>query len=240
MGLYLVIGPRRRTTLRDFTWSGIKATMASNIHLGLDLQGGSHLVMRVKTDEYLKRLTEEAHVSAENAAKEAGFEIKESRAETNPGNYRVVLGPADASKINEIKEAIDKKVELADATVWSYSASGGQMTWTMSGTAQRVLADEATNQALTIIERRINALGVTEPTLQTHGAKTAHQILLQMPGVSDPERVKEILKGESRLELVHVVGPGSPAPPTTYPTRDAAIQSLGGQIPANRDVLPYK
>ncbi|HEX3184183.1 MAG TPA: protein translocase subunit SecD [Pyrinomonadaceae bacterium] len=240
VGLYLVIGPRRRPTLKDFTWSGIKATMASNIHLGLDLQGGSHLVMRVKTDEYLKRLTEEAHVSAENAAKDAGFEVKDGRAETNPGNYRVVLVPADASKINEIKEAIDKKAELADTTVWSYSASGGQMTWTMSGTAQRVLADEATNQALTIIERRINALGVTEPTLQTHGAKTAHQILLQMPGVSDPERVKEILKGESRLELVHVVGPGSPSPPTTYPTRDAAIQSLGGQIPANRDVLPYK
>src|SRR6185369_9176494 len=114
VGLYLVIGPRRRPTLKDFTWSGIKATMASNIHLGLDLQGGSHLVMRVKTDEYLKRLTEEAHVSAENAAKDAGFEVKDGRAETNPGNYRVVLAPADASKINEIKEAIDKKAELAD------------------------------------------------------------------------------------------------------------------------------
>src|SRR4029079_19297345 len=102
-GIYIVIGPRRRPALHDFSWSGIKATMASNIHLGLDLQGGSHLVMRVKTDEYLKRLTEEAHVSAENAAKDAGFEVKDSRAETNPGNYRVVLGPADASKINEIK-----------------------------------------------------------------------------------------------------------------------------------------
>src|ERR1044072_9723770 len=77
VGLYIVIGPRHRPTLKDFTWSGIKATMASNIHLGLDLKGGSHLVMRVKTDEYLKRLTEEARVSAENAAKDAGFEIKE-------------------------------------------------------------------------------------------------------------------------------------------------------------------
>ena len=50
VGLYLVIGPRRRPNLRDFTWSGIKASLASNIRLGLDLQGGSHLVMRVKTD----------------------------------------------------------------------------------------------------------------------------------------------------------------------------------------------
>jgi preprotein translocase subunit SecD len=240
VGLYLVIGPRRRPTLQDFTWSGIKATMASNIHLGLDLQGGSHLVMRVKTDEYLKRLTDEAYVAAQQAAKDAGHEIKDGRAETGGGNYRVVLVPADASKAAEIKDAVEKKVELGDSNVWSYSASGGQVTWTMSGTAQRVLADEATNQALTIIDRRINALGVTEPTLQTHGAKTAHQILLQMPGVSDPERGKEILKGESRLELVHVVGPPSPAPPTTYPTREAAIQSVGGTIPANRAVLPYQ
>ena len=240
VGLYLVIGPRRRPTLQDFTWSGIKATMKSNIHLGLDLQGGSHLVMRVKTEEYLKRLTDEAYVAAQNTAKDAGFEIKDGRAETGGGNYRVLLEAADATKVNEIKDAIDKKVELADTSVWSYSASGAQMTWSMSGTAQRVLAKEAVNQALTIIDRRINALGVTEPTLQTHGAETAHQILLQMPGVEDPERVKEILKGESRLELVHVIGPPSPAPPTTYPTKDAAIQSLGGTIPPNRNVLPFK
>ncbi|HZI61341.1 MAG TPA: protein translocase subunit SecD [Pyrinomonadaceae bacterium] len=240
VGLYLVIGPRRWPTLRDFTWSGIKATMASNIHLGLDLQGGSHLVMRVQTEQYLKRVTEEAYISAQNAAKDAGHDIKDGKFETGNNNYRVILDPADASKITQIKEAIDQKVELADTTVWAYSSSGSQMVWTMTGTAQRVLADEATNQAMTIIDRRINALGVVEPTLQSHGAQSAHQILLQMPGVSDPERVKEILKVQSRLELVHVIGPPSPAPPTTYPTREAAIESLGGSIPPNRKVLPYK
>ena len=56
VGIYIVIGPRRTPTLHDFTWSGIKATLASNIRLGLDLKGGSHLVMRVKTDEFLKKL----------------------------------------------------------------------------------------------------------------------------------------------------------------------------------------
>ena len=240
VGLYLVIGPRRRPTLKDFTWSGIKASMASNIHLGLDLQGGSHLVMRVKTEEYLKRVTEEAYVSAQNAAKDAGHEIKDGKAEAGTNSYRVVLEPADPSKITQIKEAVDQKVELADTSVWSYSTSGNQMIWSMTSTAQRVLADEATNQAMTIIDRRINALGVTEPTLQTHGAQSAHQILLQMPGVSDPERVKEILKGQSRLELVHVIGPPNPSPAATYPTREAAIQSLGGTIPGNRAVLPFK
>jgi len=240
-GLYLVIGPRHRPHLKDFTWSGIKQTLASNIHLGLDLQGGSHLVMRVKTEEFLKRLTEEDSIAAQNAAKDAGFELKGGRADTGGNTYRVVLELADPSKANEVKDAVQKKVELGDTSVWSYSTSGDQISWTMTGAAQRTLADNATTQALNIIESRINALGITEPTLQTHGAQSSHQILLQMPGVQDPERVKDILKGESRLELVHVVGPPSPSPATTYATEQEAIASLGsnGTVPPNRRVLPY-
>jgi len=241
VGLYLVIGPRRRPTLKDFTWSGIKASLASNIKLGLDLQGGSHLVMRVKTEEFLRRLTEENYVAAQNAAKDAGFEIKGGQADISGGNYRIVLEPADPSKANEIKDAIQKKVELGDTSVWSYGASGNQMTWSMTQAAQRLLADNATTQALNIIDTRINALGIAEPTLQTHGSQSSHQILLQMPGVQDPERVKEILRGESRLELVHVIGPPSPAPATTYTSEAEATASLGsnGIVPPNRQVLPY-
>jgi preprotein translocase subunit SecD len=240
-GLYLVVGPRHRPTLKDFSWSGIKQNIAHNIHLGLDLQGGSHLVMRVKTEEFLRRLTEENYVAAQNAAKDAGYEPKGGRADTNPGNYRVVLQLADPSKANEVKEAVEKKVELGDTSVWSYSAQGDSLTWTMTAAAERVLADNATTQALNIIDSRINALGIAEPTLQTHGAQTSHQILLQMPGVQDPERVKEILKGESRLELVHVISPPNPAPAATYATEAEAIASLNsaGTVPPNRKVLPY-
>ena len=242
VGLYLVIGPRRRPTLKDFTWSGIKASLANNIQLGLDLQGGSHLVMRVKTEDYLRRLTEENFVAAQNAAKDAGFEVKGGRTDASPGNYRLVLDLADPSKANEIKEAVHRKVELSDTSAWAFNASGNEISWTMTATAERVLADNATTQALNIIDSRINLLGIVEPTLQSHGAQSSHQILLQMPGVQDPERIKGILKGESRLDLVHVMGPPNPSPATTYPTREAAIASLnsGGTIPPNRRVLPYQ
>jgi preprotein translocase subunit SecD len=242
LGLYAVIGPRRRPALADFKWSGIKQSLATNIHLGLDLQGGSHLVMRVKTEEFLRRLTEENFVAAQNAAKDAGFDVKGGRADVGPGNYRVVVEPADASKITEIKEAVEKKVELGDTSVWNYSGSGGVLTWSMTGTAERTLADNATQQALNIIESRINALGIAEPTLQTHGAQTSHQILLQMPGVQDPERVKEVLRGESRLELVHVISPPYPQPTQTYTTEAEAIASLNsaGTVPPNRKVVPYQ
>src|SRR6266850_7576552 len=98
VGLYIVIGPHgRRPHLKDLTPSGIKQNLAQNIRLGLDLKGGSHLVMRVKTEEYLKRLTEDAVTAAQNAAKDAGFDAKEARAETT-GNYRVILEVGDPSK----------------------------------------------------------------------------------------------------------------------------------------------
>src|SRR6476620_7673268 len=70
-GVYLVFGPRRVPNLNDFTWEGLKGNLANNINLGLDLKGGSHLVMRVKTEEYLKRLTENNESAAVLAAKEA-------------------------------------------------------------------------------------------------------------------------------------------------------------------------
>ena len=241
-GLYIVIGPHgRRPHLADLKWSGIKANLQNNIRLGLDLKGGSHLVMRVRVEDYLKRLTEDSAVAAQNAAKEAGFDVKEAHAETASGSYRVVMTLGDPSKVNDVRDAVQKKVDLSDNAGWSYSSSGTAISWILTGTAQRTLAESATDQALKIIDSRINAIGVAEPTLQRHGGQNSHEILLQMPGIQDPEHVKQLLAGQSHLELVHVISPPSPAPAQTYFTKEEAIASLssGGNIPANRRILPY-
>src|SRR6266540_2974333 len=108
-GIYIVIGPRR-PALHDFSWSGIKGTLASNIHLGLDLKGGSHLVMRVKTEEVLKNLTL-THASAiEKSAKDAGLAVKEVKPEPTGGDYRIILEANDASRLAETEEAVKKKI----------------------------------------------------------------------------------------------------------------------------------
>ena len=242
VGLYIVIGPHgRRPRFSDLKWSGIKANLAQNIHLGLDLKGGSHLVMRVKVEEYLKRLTEDAAVAAQNAAKDAGFAVTEAHAETAGGNYRIAMTIADPSKAKEVRDAVEKKVDVNQNAGWSFSQSGATLAWSLNGATQRTLAESATDQALKIIDSRINAVGVAEPNLGRHGGQNSHQILLQMPGIQDPEHVKQILVGESHLELVHVISPGSPTPVQTYLTREEAMASLnsGGNIPANRRVLPY-
>lgn len=236
LGIYIVIGPRRKPRLSDFTWSGIKANLASNIRLGLDLRGGSHLVMRVKTDTFLKKLTEGNALAVQTAARDAGYPPNDVKVEATSGTYRIILEAADPSKLGDIEEAVKKKVDLTD---WTSSTSGNTISWSLTPTAQRALAEQATEQAQRIIESRLDAVGVAEPLVQRHGALSSHQILVQMPGIQDPERVKELLKGESRLELVHVVSPPSPAPAQTYATKEEAEASLGGIVPSNRKVLPY-
>ncbi|HEX8748508.1 MAG TPA: protein translocase subunit SecD [Pyrinomonadaceae bacterium] len=234
--IYIVIGPRRKPTRQDFTWAGVKKSLSENINLGLDLRGGSHLVMQVQTDEYLKRLTEENGAAAQQAAKDGGLPVKDWRTEAATKNYRIILDTGDASKNKQVLEAVQKKVDLSS---WTQAESGSLLTWTLPDAQQRLLSQQAVDQSLRIIDSRINAFGVTEPTLQTHGAPGSNQILLQMPGINDPERIKSLLVGESRLELVHVISPPSPASVQKYATREEAMASIGGQESATRKVLAY-
>src|SRR2546426_3563195 len=197
LGLYKVFMPpvtganARLPRRQDFTPAGIQQNLKDNIRLGLDLKGGAHLVMRVKTEEYLKRLTENNAAAAQIAAKDAGFDVKEAHAEVSGNNYRVVMTVGDPAKAKEIREGVEKKVELGDRLGWSYSASGNALTWTLTGAAQRTMADDATTQAMKIMESRINALGVAEAVPQSYGSQSSHQILFHMARVADPERVKQ-------------------------------------------------
>jgi preprotein translocase subunit SecD len=235
-GFYLVFGPRRTPTAADFTWQGVKDNLAANINLGLDLKGGSHLVMRVKTDDYLKKLTENNAQAALSAAQDAKLPVTGNTITAENGSYAVGLTLSDPAQSQAVIEEVKKKVDFVN---WTESASGNSITWSLPNQAQEVLKRQAVDQALKIIESRINAFGVKEPTLQKHGAESSGQILLQMPGVDDPERVKILIGSESNLTLMKVVGSANPAPLTTYPTEEAAKQSLGGIIPPNRRIYPY-
>src|SRR3954463_15175694 len=87
IALWVVIGPRRKPTLADFTFTGINNTLRQNIHLGLDLRGGSHLVMQVQVPDYLKRVTENAANGVQAAARTEGYNIKSVRPEVDGNNY---------------------------------------------------------------------------------------------------------------------------------------------------------
>ena len=231
-GIYLVFGPRRVPVAGDFTLQGIKTNLADNINLGLDLKGGSHLVMRVKTDDYLKTLTENNAQAALTAAKDAQLPVGDVSSVTEKGNYSITLNVTDTAQTQAVVDAVKQKIDFVN---WTQSESGNAINWSLTTQMQNVLKDQAVEQALKIIESRINSFGVKEPTLQRHGAKTSGQILLQMPGVDDPERVKKLIGAESNLALMKTAGDTI----TPFPTKEAALQTLGGTDSATRKVLPY-
>jgi len=197
----------------------------------------NQLVSKLPTEKVTEVITNA--VAIEKAVKDNGLPLKEVRPETTPGNYRIILETTDPSKLDEIQDTAKTKLG-ADLSVWNSSVSGNTIVWTLPAAAQATLAEQATEQAQRIIESRLDAVGVAEPLVQRHGSQASHQILVQMPGIHDPERVKQLLKAESKLELVHVVSPPQTSGPAqTYNTEEEAKASLGGTVPTNRRVLPY-
>jgi preprotein translocase subunit SecD len=94
-----------------------------------------------------------------------------------------------------------------------------------------VVREQAVDQALQTIRNRVDELGVAEPTLQRHGGPGEHEILVQLPGVTDPARVKNIIKSTALLELKLVEnGP--------FASQTAAAESYGGLIPGHLEILP--
>src|SRR5512139_559465 len=196
VGIYLVFGPRRMPTGQDFTWNGIKTNLEENINLGLDLKGGSHLVMRVLTDDYLKALTENNAQAAMTAAQDAKLPVSGNNVTAANGTYSITLNLSDGAQAAAVSEEVKKKVDFFN---WTESTSGNAITWSLPSNIQTVLKNQAVEQALRVIESRINAFGVKEPTLSKYGSESSAQILLQMPGVDDPERVKKLIGAESNL-----------------------------------------
>jgi len=233
-GLYLVFGPRGNVSADDFTAQGIRNNLSENINLGLDLKGGTQLVMRVKTDDYLKKLTQENQATALRVAQEAQLPVGDSSFLAEKGNYQITLNTTDASQAQAIIDAVKQKV---DFSAWTETINGNSINWSLPVAAQKILAEQAVTQAERIIDSRINTFGVKEPTFQRHGASDSGQLLLQMPGVDDPERIKKLIGAESRLELMKIVSPPNPAPVQIYPTKEAAEQSIAGA--KNRRVLVY-
>ena len=236
IGIYLVFGPRGNVSADSFTFQGIKNNLANNINLGLDLKGGSHLVMRVKTEEYLKKLTENNESAALAAAKAAQLPVTDATYIAENNNYQITLNLTDAAKAQDVIDAVRKKVDFAN---WTQSTGGNSVIWTLPLQIQSKLKEQATDQALKIIDSRINAFGVKEPTLQRQGRPDSGQILLQMPGVENPERVKTLVGETSRLELMKIVTPPNPSPVQTYPTKEAALATIGGKETDTRKVLVY-
>ncbi len=193
------------------------------VRLGLDLKGGVHLVLRVQTDDALTLETESTSERLRGELERAGI---------NFGAVEIL----DQSRFSISGVASDRDAEfrrLADDQILGMfnreSGVGGNYTFSLKPNIEVTLRNESVDQALQTIARRVNELGVAEPIVAKAGTG-GDQILVQLPGVTDVARAKEIIRSTALLELKMVeAGPA--------PTREALLDLRGGVLPDQMEVV---
>ena len=193
------------------------------IRLGLDLEGGVHMVLRVQTDDALR-------VESETAAEQLGEQLElqgitaASVVAVDPTTIRVEgVPPARDTEFRDLAE------EQLSASYDRETGTAGTYTYRMRPPIESTLRDEAVRQALQTIERRVNELGVAEPIVAPYSVG-GYQILVQLPGVSDVARAKEIIRNTALLELKIVEdGPAI--------SREALLETRNGVVPPEMEIV---
>ncbi len=212
---------------KSFSKQGLLASMTDRIHLGLDLRGGTHLILPVQgndavnvdSDNALETLKEQLRTKKINYA-----EITKPHPKNNPD--RIVLKGVPPESRSDLLTIVQERLPEYEAT------PGPENTWVVSMKPQMLadLKNKAVTQAIETIRNRIDQLGVSEPVIQEHGLGQ-YQILVQLPGIDDPARVKDIMQSTAMLEIKQVLG-------GPYPSEQAALQDKGGVLPPDAILLP--
>ena len=196
------------------------------IKLGLDLRGGIHLAMRVQVDEaVIAEIRDDLDV-LERLLEDEGVEVVSTQANGIEGSTLIFAGA----------EGLDRGLELSRERFSTYdTARAGSdpptLELSLHAADRARIQDGAVRQALQTIRNRIDEYGVNEPVIQRQGL-FEDRILVQLPGVENPERVKALLRNTALLELKLVVG-------SSAPSREALLEPYGGQIPPNQNVVVY-
>jgi preprotein translocase subunit SecD len=217
---YVASGVRRvKQDVTGATTPGLRDDLKNGIKLGLDLKGGIHLVLQVQTADAYKVEADDAisRLNDENKAQSLGLGAVNR---TGPASFSV--------SVNENTD-LDKLSDLVKRNLpnWQYTRQGTEWSFSLTAPAQKSIADEAVQQAVETIRNRIDQFGVSEPVIAREGND---RIVVQLPGVDDPKRVKDIIKSTAFLELKLVLaGPAS--------DRTTLLQPYGGQLPPDSEVV---
>ncbi len=197
----------------------------SQLSLGLDLRGGSHLMLEATTDDVRKAELEHLEDTARTELKQAeGGAIAFTDASTaNNAVSVIVASPADADRaVATLKKAL-RPLGFGAAAEADVATDGTRVTITPTeaGIAKKI--DEAMAQAVEVIRRRIDELGTREPTIVRQGA---NRIVVQVPGLQDPSALKALLGKTAKLEFKLVDVTADPA------------EVAKGNIPPGSQLLP--
>jgi preprotein translocase subunit SecD len=220
-----IIGfPKNIQELRD--------NLHNRIRLGLDLKGGTHLILQVQVEDAVNITSDQVleRVKDELKAKKVPYADIQKNDDTtvNPPIHKILVKGVPQDKTSGLQAMVAD--EFSD---WDVARVPGDETarlLTLKTSAAVTLRNQALMQAMETIRRRIDALGVVEPTISEYG-QGDFELVVQLPGVDDPSRVKDIIQSTALLELKLVLdGP--------YSSREAALSAHGGVMPPDTELVP--
>jgi len=194
-----------------------------NIHLGLDLKGGAHLILQVVVSDAVNAESDNMVGTIQQDLKKAHLTFSQVY-KPDPKKPQVIrIEGAPQASASAVRSLLDSKYSN------EYDVSGGSdsgYTLTMKPSVQTNLESKTVQQAIETIRDRVDSLGVSEPVIQEYGLG-ANQILVELPGIDDLDRVKSIIQSTARLSIHAVVG-------GPFPDEQAALSSVGGNLPADQ------
>jgi preprotein translocase subunit SecD len=221
--VYGMLGPKL------FSGAGLKASLLDRIHLGLDLKGGTHLILQVMVNDAVGAQSDHAVELLKDELQKAKVPFADiGKVDNQPEKVVIKGAPLDAS--STVRGIVSDRLQDYEVV------AGAENSWilTMKPQVLTELKDRTLEQSIEAIRQRVDSLGVSEPLIQKNGLGD-NQILVQLPGVDDPGRVKEIIQSTARLELREALDHGQ-----SYPTEQAALQAHQSILPANSVVMPSK
>jgi len=192
------------------------------IKLGLDLRGGIHLVLQVVVEDALNATVDDAVTTARDQASRKGIQVGTVQ-RVSPTSFSV-----EGTEPARVKDMRDLLRDFFRGSWEVREAGEGKFAVEMTDLYQRQVKEQTVQEAIRTLERRVNALGVAEPVIASTGSR-GDQILVQLPGVTDVEQAKRIIKTTAQLSLRLVEN--------SAPTQETLLQGAGGKVPDNMEML---
>jgi preprotein translocase subunit SecD len=216
--------------LPDFptSWATVKSNFGSRIRLGLDLQGGTHLIIQVQVNEAVRQETDQVVLGLARLLRDKNIPSDQP--------LRVSDTQVKVSNLSQDRVGDFRTIQSENFPSWDISPAPGEPNGYLLTMRQSLIASiiqTTMDKAVETIRRRVDNLGLTEPFVAPYG-QGENEIIVEMPGEGDPVRARGVIQTGGQLELRLVQDP------VPYPSEADALRAHSGILPPGTELLPGK